>query len=131
LNAVHETLLLLLVIIVGTIVATVSHYWPPSFWTSFVMVVAPTPVGFACGRITSHVVVLVGRAARASANRHELGAIVETTARRLIEEIKVANMEEVSDGDQEAHDIYLGGKFGGVSSLWHELERVLAVKARP
>jgi hypothetical protein len=65
LNAVHETLLLLLVIIVGTIVATLSHYWTPSFWTSFAQVVAPIPVGFACGRITSRVLVLAMRAARA------------------------------------------------------------------
>jgi LPS O-antigen subunit length determinant protein (WzzB/FepE family) len=65
LKPLHETFLMLLVVVAGTVVATASHFWTPSFWTSFAMVTAPIPVGYASGRITARVMTLIGRAAGA------------------------------------------------------------------
>lgn len=124
LNAVIETWLLLLAIILGSVFAALSYSWDESTLTYIVRFAFPPVVGFAAGRVTATVALL-----HISKRMEEPMVVVETTARRLVEEIKEECLEEAADGDQEALDNFQAGKFSGVSALWHELERVFAGKA--
>lgn len=66
-NAVLETWLLLLAVIGGTILATLSHTWGDGLAAALVRVLSPIPVGFAAGRIVAHVALLAAEKKRREA----------------------------------------------------------------